>query len=160
MDPNSPEIEDAAPAQQTRRGFLSTAFMFAGLFASHAAALGFAARYIYPVRKDRKQRLFVALQREFPVGSATVFKTPQGQTINVVHAQSGLTALSDICPHLGCRVHWDDVRGEFICPCHDGHFDETGQPLAGPPKDMNAPLARFDLVVVDGVIFLELPVRA
>jgi Rieske Fe-S protein len=41
-----------------------------------------------------------------------------------------VSALSAICPHLGCVVR----RGEggFRCPCHGSRFDEEGTVLSGP----------------------------
>ena len=74
---------DATGTKKTRRGFLGSVFMLTGLVLSHLVALGFAARYLYPVRDDRKRRLFVALAREIPPGSAFAFRTPAGKTINV-----------------------------------------------------------------------------
>jgi menaquinol-cytochrome c reductase iron-sulfur subunit len=47
--------------------------------------------------------------------------------------QSAPTVLSPICPHLGCPVNWHPDNQQFICPCHAGKFDATGQHLAGPP---------------------------
>jgi Rieske Fe-S protein len=40
-------------------------------------------------------------------------------------------AFTTICPHLGCSVNF--TGQEFLCPCHGGCFDLTGQPklLAG-----------------------------
>lgn len=154
-------MEDAAeggPAPDTRRGFMTTAFMFVGLIASHAAAFAFGVRYLYPREKRNIQRMFVGLRHQLPPGASTVFRTPAGQTINIVHTASGFVALSDVCPHLGCKVHWDRIRSEFICPCHDGHFDASGQPLAGPPADMNAPLTQYVVVTEGDTIFLDVPV--
>ncbi|GAB4541474.1 MAG: Rieske 2Fe-2S domain-containing protein [Anaerolineae bacterium] len=40
---------------------------------------------------------------------------------------------SDACTHLSCKVHWEEERQAFVCPCHDGVFDIEGQVVAGPP---------------------------
>jgi Rieske Fe-S protein len=40
---------------------------------------------------------------------------------------------SSTCTHLACNVIWQEETNEFICPCHSGRFDSTGNPLAGPP---------------------------
>jgi menaquinol-cytochrome c reductase iron-sulfur subunit len=44
-----------------------------------------------------------------------------------------VTVLSPICPHLGCPINQaaDEVR--FVCPCHKGVFDSSGQVVSGPP---------------------------
>ena len=48
-------------------------------------------------------------------------------------ADNEITVLSSICPHLGCPVNWNTDKTEFICPCHGGQFDVTGQHIGGPP---------------------------
>jgi len=42
-------------------------------------------------------------------------------------------ALSATCTHLGCRVRWARQVGRFVCPCHGGEYDATGEVVAGPP---------------------------
>jgi quinol---cytochrome c reductase iron-sulfur subunit, bacillus type len=41
--------------------------------------------------------------------------------------------LSAVCPHLGCSIAWNDEKGQFICPCHNGTFAHDGALIAGPP---------------------------
>ena len=69
-------------------------------------------------------------------------------------------ALSSVCPHLGCRVHWEGPQDRFFCPCHNGAFDRLGNPIAGPPKAANQPLMRFPLKVEAGLLYLEAPTVA
>jgi Rieske Fe-S protein len=40
--------------------------------------------------------------------------------------------LSAVCPHEGCTVSWHGEVSEFLCPCHDSHFDPTGARKSGP----------------------------
>ena len=40
-----------------------------------------------------------------------------------------LHALSVICPHAGCHVHYNPEAKQFICPCHASAFDITGKRL-------------------------------
>jgi Rieske Fe-S protein len=51
-----------------------------------------------------------------------------------------VTALSSVCPHLGCRVSWHADEKAFMCPCHGGAFDIKGAVKAGPPP---GPLTAF-----------------
>jgi cytochrome b6-f complex iron-sulfur subunit/menaquinol-cytochrome c reductase iron-sulfur subunit len=44
-----------------------------------------------------------------------------------------VSALSSICPHLGCPINWHPQRDQFDCPCHGGAFDARGDRVAGPP---------------------------
>jgi succinate dehydrogenase / fumarate reductase iron-sulfur subunit len=56
------------------------------------------------------------------------------------------------CPHLGCRVLWDEALGAFRCTCHGGRFDRTGGVMAGPPP---RPLDRYRSKVESGDLFVE-----
>jgi menaquinol-cytochrome c reductase iron-sulfur subunit len=49
-------------------------------------------------------------------------------------------ALSSRCMHLGCPVRYVPAAERFICPCHGGVYDFTGEPVGGPPV---RPLDRF-----------------
>jgi menaquinol-cytochrome c reductase iron-sulfur subunit len=52
-----------------------------------------------------------------------------------------VTALSSICPHLGCAVDFNGKAGEFECPCHASAFAKDGQKLFGPSLRGLDPLA-------------------
>jgi cytochrome b6-f complex iron-sulfur subunit len=85
----------------------------------------------------------------FPAGTSTY--VPAGR-MYVVNASNHLFALSQKCPHLGCRVPFCDSSGRFECPCHGSIYDLAGEYIAGPaPTGMD----RYDLslagrnVVVD-----------
>jgi Rieske Fe-S protein len=56
-------------------------------------------------------------------------------------------AISTRCMHLGCPVRFVDAANRFICPCHGGVYDFTGQVVGGPPV---RPLDRFYTRVVAG----------
>ncbi len=62
----------------------------------------------------------------------------------VTNDGENITVYSDACTHLSCKVHWEDERDAFVCPCHDGIFDREGKVVAGPPPK---PLYRFDTQV-------------
>src|SRR6266851_3808027 len=52
-----------------------------------------------------------------------------------------IVAFGPQCTHLGCAVHWDDTKSEFLCPCHNSVFDVNGKVLAGPAP---RPLERYE----------------
>jgi Rieske Fe-S protein len=52
----------------------------------------------------------------------------------------GITVLSSICPHLGCPINWHPDQSQFVCPCHGGLFDTSGQRTSGPPPRAMDPL--------------------
>jgi menaquinol-cytochrome c reductase iron-sulfur subunit len=58
----------------------------------------------------------------------------------VTNDGENVTVFSDACTHLSCKVHWEEERDAFICPCHDGVFDKDGNVTGGPPPK---PLYRF-----------------
>jgi menaquinol-cytochrome c reductase iron-sulfur subunit len=82
----------------------------------------------------------VALLAEVPVG--TGYPTPPvKRVVYVVRKSSGETrALSNICTHMQCDVHWDPALGSFLCPCHGGLYDIDGTNIGGPPPQ---PLAQW-----------------
>lgn len=59
---------------------------------------------------------------------------------------------SNVCPHLGCAVSWDELSRRFKCACHGGAFDRDGKVVAGPP---NAPLPRLPWKVENGILKVE-----
>ena len=47
--------------------------------------------------------------------------------------QSGsLHAMSSVCPHRGCDVHWNAADKVWDCPCHGSRFSPEGAVLRGP----------------------------
>jgi menaquinol-cytochrome c reductase iron-sulfur subunit len=59
---------------------------------------------------------------------------------------------SNTCTHLACRVNWRDEANQFVCPCHDGRFDEAGAVVAGPPP---RPLDRYEYKVENGTLMIH-----
>jgi Rieske Fe-S protein len=51
----------------------------------------------------------------------------------VTAADGGPRVLSSVCPHLGCTVAWNEARGQFLSPCHNGVFAADGAFISGPP---------------------------
>lgn len=45
-----------------------------------------------------------------------------------------IEALSATCPHLGCPVDWEPAKQQFLCPCHNSHFNPNGEVGDGPAK--------------------------
>ncbi|MGH1502558.1 MAG: ubiquinol-cytochrome c reductase iron-sulfur subunit [Acidimicrobiales bacterium] len=52
--------------------------------------------------------------------------------------KSGVTALYQTCPHLGCRVPECTTSQWFECPCHGSQYNRVGEKKGGPaPRGMD-----------------------
>jgi cytochrome b6-f complex iron-sulfur subunit len=166
--PRTEHHETSADDQPDRRDFLSrvsSTAMVGGLVAGYGTAALMAGQFLYPTVDDSVGWRFVARCDELKLGEALHFVTPSGAKVVIARQQEGesaknFVALSSICPHLGCQVHWEAHNDRFFCPCHNGVFDRSGQPLEGPPKQANQNLTRFPLMVENGLLFIEAPLRA
>ena len=63
--------------------------------------------------------------------------------------------LSAVCSHLGCLVNYHRDQRAFVCPCHGGKYDLTGNNIAGPPP---APLSRYPVVIREGMLLVGVKV--
>ncbi|NPA31305.1 MAG: ubiquinol-cytochrome c reductase iron-sulfur subunit [Chloroflexi bacterium] len=101
----------------------------------------------------------------YPLGKPTLFtftltkqhgweKTSQSYGVYIIrHSDTEVTVFSNVCTHLACRVRWKDELGEFVCPCHDAHFAETGEVISGPAP---RPLDKYEYKIEDGILYIHL----
>ena len=151
-----------------RRGFFknaSRAAMAAGLVGGYGSFALVAGRFLYPAKSDEIMWQFVTEVDGVRVGEAIRYRGPSGETINITRRSrdgdsDDFIALSSTCPHLGCQVRWEEQNNRFFCPCHNGVFDPRGNPLEGPPAQANQQLIRFPLKVENGLLFMEVPLKA
>lgn len=151
-----------------RRKFLtaSSVVMAGGLAAAYGTLGVMFGEFVYPADdSDEKGWLFVCTTDQLQPGDALDFVTPAGAKMVVTRQGAGgeasdFLALSSVCPHLGCRVHWEANNDRFFCPCHNGAFDKSGKPTAGPPMAANQSLIQFPLKVEDGLLFVEAPLSS
>ena len=162
MTGHEPNLSSAHTGDEGRRRFVSAGSiaMAAGLAGGYGALGVMFGRFVYPASGDTRGWLFVCQVGQLAPGAAMDFATPAGQRIVIARQGSGITAddflaLSSVCPHLGCRVHWESHNDRFFCPCHNGAFNRQGQATAGPPLAAGQNLKRFPLKVENGLLFLE-----
>lgn len=101
------------------------------------------------------------------LGSPSSFKEGTATYVHearlyVVNVEGNLLALSQKCPHLGCRVPFCESSGRFECPCHGSIFDLAGEYVAGPaPRGMDRYEVAADppRVVVDTATLVDGPDR-
>lgn len=137
---------------KSRREFL----MGLGIVGAVVIAIGVFFRnvlaYLYPPAKEKTyHKYLVAKTDEIPVGKAKKL-TLSNKPVFVVHLQNGYKVFSGVCTHLGCIVRWEEQKGRFYCPCHQGIFDKTGVVTGGPPP---RPLDEFEVEVDHKLVFIK-----
>lgn len=142
----------------SRRALLGSVLMGIGLVVSYGTLATQVLAFLLPRRVGRPtRRLFVGPVDRFEVGAVTSILDLEGNEVLVKRGPSGFQAFSSVCPHLGCRVRWEEDEQQFFCPCHRGFFNADGVATAGPPADAHQSLAAAPLTVdeVNGVVYLE-----
>ncbi|MBI4883292.1 MAG: Rieske 2Fe-2S domain-containing protein [Actinobacteria bacterium] len=95
------------------------------------------------------------------LGSPSKFEPGTATFVNagrlwVSNADGHLFAISQKCPHLGCRVPFCESSGRFECPCHGSVFDIGGEWISGPsPRGLD----QHPLTLEDGELVADLGVH-
>lgn len=136
--------------------------MALGLAAGYGMFAWLIGLFLYPFRGTGADLQYLSDLAGFPVGQSMTYESPGGRKVVVTRlgdtgGVEDFIALSSICPHLGCQVHWESNNNRFFCPCHNGVFSEVGEPLSGPPKDSNQALPQYALRIEKGLLFIEVP---
>ena len=157
--------EHAGPPRRRFLSSVSSGVMVAGLVAGYGTFVSYLGRFLFPSRRNTRIWQYVSTIDAMSVGASLPFQTPAGVKLVVARQSAGQTAdsfiaLSSICPHLGCAVHWESQNQRFFCPCHNGAFDASGKATEGPPAAANQELARFPLKVERGILYIELPTES
>ena len=75
-----------------------------------------------------------------------------GQAPVFAGMSSGIVALYQKCPHLGCRVPTCATSQWFECPCHGSQFNRVGEKKGGPaPRGMD----RFAVSINNGSVVID-----
>ena len=120
-------------AERPRREFIADLILTAGC----ALGLGSVAyrflQYLYPVVPPVKLIPVLAGKvGEIPEQGVRFINLPEGPVM-LERIGKEVRALSAICTHLGCTVHWDPGVRHFVCPCHHGVYAFDGKVISGPP---------------------------
>jgi Rieske Fe-S protein len=81
----------------------------------------------HPTEPPQHTEFDVGPAADYPPGSRTL--RPEVPAV-VIHGETGFSALSLVCPHLGCTV--EQTTAGFTCPCHGSTFASSGAMLSGP----------------------------
>jgi cytochrome b6-f complex iron-sulfur subunit len=128
-----------------RRSFLHKVVGGVGAIVA-ASTLYPVVKFIIPPVKEVKvvNELKAGKASEIPDGSGKIYQFNEDKVI-VVNKAGALTAVSAVCTHLGCLVHWDNGVGQFLCPCHGAKYKLTGEIISGPqPKPLKLYKAKID----------------
>ncbi|MFZ5809745.1 MAG: ubiquinol-cytochrome c reductase iron-sulfur subunit [Chloroflexota bacterium] len=118
-----------------------------------------------PALKTQKSEAWIPLGKleDYPLNTPTLFtftrtkvngweKTVYSYGVYILRtSESEVKVLSNLCTHLSCRVTWKEEANEYLCPCHDGHFDIQGNVDSGPPP---RPLDTYETKIEDGNLFM------
>jgi Rieske Fe-S protein len=148
----------------TRRRFMTGVTHGAGALAVTVPALGFALGPVFTRQKFSWQR--IGSLADFPndtyitrtitivagigeAGKSTAYVRKRNPAFDKDKADqyNKVIAISSRCMHLGCPVRYVDAAQRFICPCHGGVYDFSGQRTGGPPV---RPLDRFYTEIRNG----------
>ncbi|MDY7227072.1 ubiquinol-cytochrome c reductase iron-sulfur subunit [Hyalangium rubrum] len=149
-------MSEPSSVPPTRRGFLGAITVLLGGAIAALAAVPVLGSILSPLRPAPRTGNDVPI----PVGNVSDFTVGVPRRVELVRsvtdawsrseattvgaawltrkADGTFTALSTICPHLGCGVNMDKQRGHFACPCHTSAFAMDGARLEGPaPRGMD-----------------------
>lgn len=140
--------------QASRRSFLGR--LLAGtVLAGMAGAVGSVLAFLLPPAEVRStlgpRRVRVGGAADLPQGRGKLTLV-DNEAVWILHLPSGFVALSASCTHKGCLLNWEEKRRLFVCPCHNGRFDESGNVVSGMPR---LPLSRFRVASVGGDLYVS-----
>ena len=154
-----------APDRRAALATGSTLLMAGGLIGGYGTFFAMAGRYLFPSTSG-KAWFFVADAAGIAPGESLPFESPTGVRVTITRrlkekrakiSTDSFLALSSVCPHLGCRVQWEQQNNRYFCPCHNGEFDPEGIATSGPPAADGQKLPRYPLMVKDGALYIEMP---
>jgi cytochrome b6-f complex iron-sulfur subunit len=58
----------------------------------------------------------------------------------IANTGSGMVAVAQSCTHQGCSIAYNNGGQNFVCPCHGGTYDLSGNVTGGPPP---APVKKY-----------------
>lgn len=157
----------AAQSQPEQKCSSRRAFLMGAVGLGSLAALGGVtgvAAVAPTLEKQPSQWIEAAKTADIPQGSISSvplhytrtrgFHSENVQTTLMIRndGEGKFVCFSNVCPHLGCAVSWDELSRRFKCACHGGAFDRDGKVVAGPPS---SPLPRLPWKVENGILKVE-----
>jgi len=144
--------------ENSKREFLSKIFIILGVAFAYGLLAFEGLFFIVPKRREtEKIKIYGGRLSQYKLGSVKAFYDLEGNEILIMRDESGLKAFSSVCPHLGCRVHWESDKNEFFCPCHKGVFNTNGVAISGPPAAAGQSLRKVSISVDENsqIVYIE-----
>jgi menaquinol-cytochrome c reductase iron-sulfur subunit len=152
--------------QLERRDFVKIIVAFVGTVIGTIIGLPAIGYLISPATKSQASEAWIPLGpfENYPADTPTLFSFTRSRvngwekTVNsygayvVRKSDNTVTVFSNMCTHLACRVKWLEDIKEYVCPCHDGHFDAQGEVVLGPPPE---PLIEYETKIEEGNLFIH-----
>jgi Rieske Fe-S protein len=149
-----------------RRQFVTVVVTVVGTIMAAFVGLPAIGYLISPATKVQEKDEWIPLGplENYPVGEPTLFtftrttvngweKTANSYGVYVMrYTEEKHKVFSNMCTHLSCRVNWKADLSEYICPCHDGHFNIDGQVVDGPPP---RPLDEYETKLEAGILYIH-----
>lgn len=89
--------------------------------------------------KDRLLDGSVEKPEQIPPGEGRLLQR-DGERLAVYRDEHGNShALSAVCPHMRCLVHWNNAEKTWDCPCHGSRFTRDGAVIEGPALEPLSP---------------------
>jgi Rieske Fe-S protein len=93
--------------------------------------------------------------KDLQTGKPQLFEYGDDSVFIVKTGGDKIVALNAACPHVACKLHWDDKGQQYACPCHASFFKVDGTKISG-PASRNMDAAVFEVqggqVVVSGFV--------
>lgn len=140
-----PREEGLGGVDFERRGFLHKIVGGVGAVVA-VSTLYPVVKYIIPPVKKIKivNSMTVGKASEVPAGTGKIFQFNDDKVIVVNHG-GNITAVSAVCTHLGCLVHWDEAANMIACPCHGARYKQDGEIISGPqPRPLKQYKAKIE----------------
>ena len=116
--------------QASRRGFLGIVLGFLGFCG--LGGIGYTlAKFLSPTGSAGGENKAQIPSKELARWDSKVLLVG-GKPVVVVRTGNEVMALSAVCTHLGCIVHFDPSLKLFVCPCHAAKYDTGGRVVSGP----------------------------
>ena len=60
------------------------------------------------------------------------YKSIDGREVAIYKDKRGEHMVYTKCPHMGCRLNFNEVEKTWDCPCHASRFDIDGKVISAP----------------------------